>query len=209
MLVFIEGGPEPFVNKAYESDVLLEHPGFIATLQDYRATNRTITSAVDPTKVAQVWAHVSALEPQPSPIPTAAEDPNSTASAETTRETVTTMAPVEEVPEAAQLASSPPAVAESATSASSDVETDMSPSAEAVPATVAEDAGDLPDGEQLFLRRRKLKLTVQEVADAIGLARSRVDAIEKGTAKRGDVAADVRVVHEFLTGREGGGSPRA
>jgi hypothetical protein len=61
------------------------------------------------------------------------------------------------------------------------------------------DTGDLPSGEQLFLTRRKLKLTVQHVADQTGLKRSRVDAIEKGEAKRGDVAGDLRKVHEFLS----------
>ncbi len=62
------------------------------------------------------------------------------------------------------------------------------------------DSGDLPSGEQLFLARKRRKLTVQQVADEVGLKRSRVDAIEKGEAKRGDVAGDLRKVHEFLNG---------
>lgn len=195
MLIFIEGGPEPYANQAFESDVLLNSDHFKTVMDQYRWTPRTIKGTLDPSKVAQVWQHVSVPQeqtPAVSPVPTAAEDPHATASDDTTQEAVHPL---------------DPDAAESATSGSPDGETATSAPPETSytgPAVLVEpsDAGDLPDGEQLFLRRKRLKLTVQEVADAVGLARSRVDAIEKGTAKRGNVAADVHAVDQYLTGRE-------
>lgn len=196
MLIFIEGGPEMFANKAFESDVLLNHPEFTAIMHDYRWTERTIRSTVNPDLVAQVWRHHTVAAEQPavgtSPVPSAADDSHSTASDATTRE-VDTEEPVVHSRQ----------IVESVRAKQADAEADTE-----TPEVV--DGEVLPDGEQLFLRRKRLKLTVQEVADAVDLNRSRVDAIEKGTAKRGNVTADVRAVHDYLTLREGGGteSPR-
>ncbi len=225
MLIFIEGGPEPFANKAFESEVLLEHPQF--NTDEYRWTSRVIQSKLYPEKSAQVWRHISVPDDQPapgnSPIPTATENPNSTASDATTREVVETT-PVVSSPvpmprrvESATSGSPAPETAsslnglaaaqlvrEAQASVALDGETHVvSEDYSGAPVAIdAEDEGDLPDGEQLFLRRKRLKMTVQEVADAVGLKRSRVDAIEKGTAVRGNVAGDLRTVHEFLTARE-------
>ncbi len=257
MLVFIEGGPEMFANQAFETADLLNHEVFKEHLQEYRWTNRTITSKLYPEKSAQVWRHVSvaAEEDAPgiSPIPSAAENKNSLASDSTVREAGDdSPLPMrsETAPERAARVSTEQAlegfrsafgtaqqVQEARASVALDGETvvvgaprtvqpapqEESPRYEGPhpdqldshavaysgprpedytgePVQVAEgDDGDLPSGEQLFLARKRLKLTVQQVADEVGLKRSRVDAIEKGTAVRGDVAGDLRKVHEFLS----------
>lgn len=189
VLVFIEGGP--FANQAFDSDVLLNHPAF--DVSEYRWTSRTIRGTVDPTKVAQVWQHVSIPETtpvaEPGPVQTAAENPHATASSEA-------------VHEAAVAVSSPSPEVASGTSESAAPDADYT----GAPVEVGDD-GDLPDGEELFLRRRRLKLTVKEVSDGTGLATSKISAIEKGTGKRVK-PGEVRTLHDFLASREGGGGPR-
>jgi hypothetical protein len=217
MLIFIQGGPEIFANKAFEEDIV-NHPEFVAHKDDYRWTPRTITSTVDPTKVAQVWEHVSvASDSAPSagvsPVPTAAEQPNATASDSTTQEAQM---------ETATAVSSPPTVAASSTSGSSDEDSretvvthgdfgdgvpreiyadtgEPVPQDYTGPAVEVGDDGDLLDGEQLFLLRRRRKLTVKEVADATGLATSKISAIEKGTGKR-IRPGEVRTLQDYLQG---------
>ncbi len=215
MLVYIQGGPEMFANKAFDTATLLDHPMF--ELSQYRWTSRTIDSKKFPGKSAQIWRHITVEDeeetPGTSPIPTAAEDKNSLASDATTREAGDdTPLPMksETAPERASRVSTERVLAQSTfatgqlvreaeASVALDGETHaVDEDYTGEPVQTDGDTGDLPSGEQLFLARRKLKLTVQHVADQTGLKRSRVDAIEKGEAKRGDVATDVRKVHEFL-----------
>ncbi len=228
MLVFIEGGPEMFANQAFETADLLNHPVFKDHLKDYRWTNRTITSKIYPEKSAQVWRHVSVEDegnaPGISPIPSPAEDKNSLASDAVTREAgeVEPLPMKSEIaPERAARLSTEQVLAQSAlVQGARAVEpapvvyeaphpdqldshavafSGPRPDYAGEPVQTDGDTGDLPSGEQLFLARKRAKLTVQQVADEVGLKRSRVDAIEKGTAVRGDVAGDLRKVHEFLS----------
>jgi hypothetical protein len=200
MLVYIEGGPEIFANKVFHAaegspeEDILHHPEYIARQNEYRWTPRTITSSKDASLVAQVWQHISVPEgggPGTSPVPTAAENPNATASDSTTREVDT---------EATTVVSSPPvaaAVAVSPTSASSDEDSPETGDHVGETPTV-EDATGLLDGEQLFLLRKRQKLTVKEVSDATGLATSKISAIEKGTGKR-IKPAEVRALQDYLS----------
>ncbi len=218
MLVFIEGGPEMFANQAFDVGTgdpekdLLQHPEFVQHLQEYRWTNRTIRSKNYPDKVAQVWRHVSVEEDEikypVQPIPSAAENKNSLASDATVREAGDdSPLPMksETAPERAARVSTEHALnqsplvrgARTVQPAPQEAPDGVDYTGEAV--QTENDEGDLPSGEQLFLARKRKKMTVQQVADEVGLKRSRVDAIEKGEAKRGDVAGDLRKVYEFLS----------
>jgi len=222
MLVFIKGGPEEFADKAFESEILLNTGQF--PTDQYRWTSETIRSVRFPDKVAQVWQHVS-LEATPaqvgtSPVQTAAENPNSTAAGGTTREVDTEVAVATSSPASATSESPGQALdtsqnalvtaqmyREAEASVRLDGETQTFEPDYTGPAVEVGDEGDLPDGEQLFLRRKRLKITVQEAADATGLATSKISAIEKGTGKR-IRPGEVQTLHDYLTGREAGGPPR-
>jgi hypothetical protein len=227
MLVFIEGGPEMFANQAFDTSDLLDHPLF--DLKDYRWTSRVIHSKLYPEKSAQVWRHVSVPdEEEPtqtvSPIQSATENSHSLASDATTKE-VNEDGPLpmrgETAPERAARISTEYALSQSTlVQGAHTVEpapvvydgphpdqldshavaySGPRPDYTGEPVQTEGDTGDLPDGEALFLARKRLKMTVQQVADEVKLKRSRVDAIEKGTAVRGDVAGDLRKIHEFLS----------
>jgi hypothetical protein len=170
----------------YIDSVLTEHPAYIERQNEYRWTSRTIRSAKNPNLVAQVWRHVSLPEEGTapaeavSPVPTAAEDPHAMASDATTQEMATE-------PEVATSTVGKGHVEGWVAARSQDGET-----------PTVEDATGLLDGEQLFLLRRRAKLTVKEVSEATGLATSKISAIEKGTGKR-IKSAEVRALQDYLS----------
>jgi hypothetical protein len=193
VLVYIDGGPPDFAGKAFDSDVLLNHPAFVAIQGDYSWTAETKASQRDPSLVAQVWRHRNAS----APIPTAAEDTNSLANVDTV-----TSEPSPPFAGAASSTSASPAEALASSPAAQAEMVSAPPAGDytGAPIEVGDDS-DLPDGDTLFLRRRKLKLSVQQVADGTGLARSKVDSIEKGTGKRVK-PGEVRAVADFLASLE-------
>lgn len=185
MLIYVEGGPEIFAGKVFESELLLDHPEF--KTDQYRYTSRTIPSSRFPGKVAQVWRHVSFSDPDPvltgiSPVPSAVDDSHAMASQAMTTEIAVEATPV----------------------TSSPAETGLNGADyTGAPVEVGDD-GELPNGDQLYIRRKKLKISVQVASEATGLATSKIAAIEKGTGKR-IKPGEVRALHDFLTAREGGG----
>jgi hypothetical protein len=211
MLIYIEGGPEAFANKAFESDVLLDHPEFCRIMHDYRWTERTIRGTLNPELVAQVWRHVSVSTEQPapgaSPVPTAAEDSHAMASDATTREveTVVHSAQIRESVEAKRQPSVIEQMDQDHPELMAQARQEVADHTGETP--TVEDASDLPDGEQLFLSRKRMKITVKEAAEGTGLATSKITAIENGTGKR-TKPGEIRTYADYLTKREDGGSPR-
>lgn len=197
-IVYLEGGPND--GQAYETKDLLGLQSLSIPINEYVWTSERRTSERTGA-VAQIWKHRDLVgsaapstpaEPVPATVPSAVPAP--------IEEPVVLTGPADAVAATRYVdAADTGAVAPQDTG----IET---------PSDQSEAVSDDPVaiGEELMRRRKALKLSVSAIGDRAGLARSKVDSIEKGTGKRikpDEIQAVMDAVAAFEAER-GGASAR-
>lgn len=198
--VKFEGGPlDQYV---YATEVLLGDKGLQLPVFEYLWTSEKVTS--DKTgAVAQVWKHrslVTGVPDRPDPATVAALATSGPRGATTTAAPSQPAAAAPTPPVAPTPQPAAPAASVEAPEADNVSPITVVPNGEDVGVNGASAPG--ADGPSLIDRRKALRLSRKDVADATGLAISKIIAIETDTGKRVKPEERFTLV-EFIATREG------